>query len=133
MDFKEIIDCIFINKDKYWEISDDDKEKNFFIINRKFSRNYPKIAQFFNDKNIDKPSSLDKWYFFFKNEKRIPQWYWGNKNKNKISKKYLPETQIFELRERLDLSEYDIKFLYEYYNDDLKKYLKKIEQYKKNS
>lgn len=130
MDFKEIIDRIFINKDKYWEISDEDKEKNFFIINRKLSRNYPKIAQFFNDKYIDKPSAIDKWFYFLKNEKRIPQWYWGNKNKIKNKKNdFLNENNILILKERLDLKDNDINFLYKNYNQELNEYLKKIKKY----
>ncbi len=79
MDFKEIVNCIFINKNKYWEISDEDKEKNFFIINRKFSRKYPNIADLFNNKNIDKSLALDKWFYFFENQNKIPDWYWGKK------------------------------------------------------
>ena len=65
MDFIGIVDCIFHNKKKYWEITDEDKEKNFFIINQKFSRKFPKIGQFLNDKTLDKPTSLDKWFFHF--------------------------------------------------------------------
>lgn len=129
MDFKEIIDCIFINKDKYWTISDEDKEKNFFIINRKFSRSYPKIAQFFNDENIDKKSALDRWFFLFKNQKRIPQWYWGNKNKKKKKNINIPQHQIDNLCNRLNLKESDIKFIYNNYNDELNKYIKRIKKW----
>lgn len=128
MDFEGIIDCIFINKDKYWKICDEDKEKNFFIINKKFSRRYPKIAQLFNDKNVDKSSAMDRWYLFFKDTKGIPQWYWGNKIKNKkIS--YIPDNDINEIKKRLYLKDEDIKFLYKYYKDDLNKYIKKIKKY----
>lgn len=83
MDFKDIVNCIFLNKEKYLDISDIDKEKNFFIINRKFSRKYPKISNFFNNNYIDKPSALDKWFIFFKNENKIPYWYWNKKIKKK--------------------------------------------------
>jgi hypothetical protein len=128
MDFKQIVDRIFINRDKYWEISDEDKEKNFFIINRKFARKYPQIAQFFNFKSVNKSDAMDRWYFVFENSNRIPFWYWGNKSK-KEKKKYLPESDVEMLRVRLDLKESDIKFLYEYYNSELNDYIKKIKSY----
>jgi hypothetical protein len=128
-DFKEIVNCIFVNKDKYWEISDEDKESNFFIINRKFSRKYPKIASFLNSKYVDKPTALDRWFLFFKNQHGIPQWYWGNKTirkkKNTINKYY---TSVM-IRE--NLKEEDIKFLDKYYLDELKNEIKKIKKYEK--
>lgn len=126
MDFKGIIDCIFINKNKYWEISDEDKEKNFFIINRKFSRNHPKVAQLFNDKNVDKSSALDRWFYFFENQNRIPQWYWGNKE-NRSAKK--EKVFGFELIERENLKENDVLFLNKFYKEELNKEIKKIKRY----
>jgi len=127
MDFKDIVDRIFNKKDRYYEISNVDKEKNFFIINRKFSRKYPKIAQFFNNNNIDKSIAIDKWYDFFKNEYRIPQWYWGNK------KKRTPITKLigYELMEREDLSKSDIVFINKYYKVELNTEIKKIKRYNK--
>lgn len=127
MDFKEIIDCIFHNKRKYWEVTDEDKVKNFFIINQKFARNYPKIGQFFNDKNIDKSSALDRWFFFFENQHSIPQWYWGKKgNKGKKEK-----IHGYELIERENLKENDIIFLNRNFKDELNQELKKIKKYGK--
>jgi len=127
MNFKEIIDCIFHNKKRYWEVTDDDKEKNFFIINQKFSRRYPKIGQMFNDKNIDKPSSLDRWFFFFENQYSIPQWYWGKRgNKGKKEKIY-----GYELIERENLKEDDIIFLNRNFKDELNKEVRKIKRYEK--
>lgn len=131
MDFIEIVNCIFINKKKYWEIPDEDKEKNFFIINKKFSRQYPKISNFFNNKKIDKPTALDRWYFFFENVHRIPQWYWGNNTKKnkKSNKKDLTEKQTKQICERINIKPSDVEFIQDNYEDELKKYLKKIRRY----
>jgi hypothetical protein len=128
MDFKQIIDCIFFNKEKYWEITDEDKEKNFFIINKKFSRKYPEMSQLFNDKNIDKSIALDNWFFFFKDINYIPKWYWNSKKK-KISVSKISGPNILNLRKRLDITENDINFIYKYYKTDLDDYLKRIKKY----
>jgi hypothetical protein len=126
-DFKYIVNCIFINKNKYKEITSKEKESSFFIINRKFSIKYPKIANFFNNKNIDKSLSIDKWFDFFKNYNNIPFWYWSNKkSKTKIN---LKQSDLNLLKERLNISEHDINFLYKYYNKDIVSYLKKIKKY----
>jgi hypothetical protein len=77
-DFTHIVDFIFKKKEEYRKLSADEKEKNFFIINRKFARGFPTHAQFFNNKSIDKSTALDVWYQFFikKRTTDIPSWYW---------------------------------------------------------
>ena len=127
MDFIGIVDCIFHNKKKYWEITDEDKEKNFFIINQKFSRKFPKIGQFLNDKTLDKPTSLDKWFFHFEDQHSIPQWYWGKKgNKGKKEK-----INGYELIERENLKENDIIFLNRNFKNELNKEVRKIKRYER--
>jgi len=124
MDFKDIVNSIFINRSRYSKISDEDKEKNFFIINRKFSRNYPKVAQFFNNKSINKCDAVDRWFMLFENERRIPQWYWGNRNKKQKSNN-LSNNQILLMMEKLELPENDVLFLNKYYKEDLDKEIKR--------
>jgi len=126
MNFIEIINCIFLNKSKYSIITDEDKEKNFFIINRKFSRKYPEIAFLFNNKNIDKSTSLDMWFFYFKDIHRIPQWYWGNKNIKKQKKLKILGNEIID---RENLNKNDLIFLNKYFNKELKNEIKKIKKY----
>ena len=52
VDFITLANIIFKDKDKYKYISDEEKEANFFILNRKFAFHFLKQAQFFNNKNI---------------------------------------------------------------------------------
>jgi hypothetical protein len=87
VNFIEIIDRIFVNKSAYSEVSDEDKSANFFIINRKFGKEYPEIAHKFNYKNIDKASAIDMWFEHFKNVRVIPKWYWDPKDREKTGKK----------------------------------------------
>jgi hypothetical protein len=126
-DFKQIVNCIFINKQDYKNISDKDKITNFFIINRKFSKQYPKKSEDFNHKYIDKPSSIDEWFNFFSNIRGTPSWYWDDKNRKKNLKEKSENKKKYEiLREREELSENDIDFLNKYYDKELKKELKTI-------
>lgn len=120
MNFIDIVDSIFVNRQKYKYVTDDEKINNFFIINRKFSRKYPHISNFFNDKNIDKASALDKWFDFFEGQNRIPTWYWG-------SKKQKSKNDIIgmEISSEIGVTKDDIKFLNKYYIDDIKKEVKR--------
>jgi hypothetical protein len=131
-DLRHIGDFIFKQKDKYKDLSDEDKEKFFFIMNRKFARRYPKHAHFFNNKNIDKSSALDIWYNFFIKQKTtdIPGWYWfklsGKKEKSVIKKE-----DIEFLVDYYDIKKEDIEFLVKYFPDELSNEVKKFNKFGK--
>jgi hypothetical protein len=130
IDFIQIANIIFKDKKSYSKLSDKDKENNFFILNRKFSVGKYKQAQFFNSKFIDKASSVDLWYLFFKNQNGIPVWYWRPKNNNKKLKNNLTKTDKDLLLENTELNNDDIDFLYKYYNDELNYKIKKLKRFK---
>ncbi len=131
-DLRHIGDFIFKQKDKYKDLSDEDKEKFFFIMNRKFARRFPKHAQFFNDKGMNKSSALDVWYHFFIKQRTtgIPSWYWfklsGKKEKSILKK----EEEEFFL-EYYDLRHEDLNFLINFYPDELKEEVKKFKKFNK--
>jgi len=131
-DIRHIGDFIFKQKDQYKNLSDDDKEKFFFIMNRKFARQFPKHAQFFNNKGMDKSSALDIWYYFFIKQRTtdIPYWYWfklSNKKEKSILKK---EEEDFFL-EYYELKQNDLEFLIKYYPDELTEEVKKFKKFNK--
>jgi len=131
-DIRHIGDFIFKQKDQYKNLSDEDKEKFFFIMNRKFARRYPKHAQFFNDKGIDKSSALDVWYHFFIKQRttNIPDWYWfklSSKKEKNILKK---EEEEFFL-EYYELKKEDLKFLIDFYPDELAEEVQKFRKFNK--
>ena len=131
-DLRHIGDYMFRDKNKYKNLSDDDKEKFFFILNRKIARRYPKHAQFFNTKGIDKSSAMDVWYNYFikTNTTKIPDWYWfklsGKKEKSLLKK---DEEEFF--LEYYDLKRNDLKFLMDFYPDELKVEIKKFRKFNK--
>jgi hypothetical protein len=128
--FITVVDCIFVNKDKYSELTDEDKINSFFIINRKFGLKYPKIAQFLNDKSIDKASAVDQWFVYFKNQQGIPGWYWKTKSK-KDTEKTKKEKSYDKIAKRYELKDEEMNFLIKYFKKDLDKELKQIEYYEK--
>ncbi len=92
---KEILEAIFEKKSQYEFISDEDKQKWEFMLNRAFARKYPMVAYFLNKKESTL-IKLDYWFEFFKKENRIPGWAWGYEPKvNKILKTL--EVSSFEL------------------------------------
>lgn len=128
VNFIEVADCIFINKDKYKNLTDEDKIGSFFILNRKFSIKYPKIAKFLNDKSIDKASAMDQWFEVFRNQKGIPGWYWSTKSK-KDTPKAKKDKDYQKIQHRYGLKDEDMKFLVEFFKKDLDKDLKQIKLY----
>jgi len=101
VNFKTIVDTVYVKKSQYTYLTNEDKEKFFFIFNRYMSKKYPIQAQFFNKPNIDKASAMDIWFQFLSKEIRVPFWFWRGK-----TKKTTPKTK-------------DWKILQEYYNGEL--------------
>ena len=132
MDYKEIVNIIFNDKSLYHNISDKDKIDAFYIINKKFSIKYPKIARFLNNKNIDRASAVDMWFIHLKKIDNIPYWYWAKSPIKKDKKKKLSGPDTKKIIEEFDLTDDEFKFLYENYKDDVDFELKLIKRWEKN-
>ena len=131
-DFTHIVDFIFKSKNEYAKLSDEDKEKNFFIVNRKFARSYPTHAQFFNKKGMDKASAMDIWYQFFIKMRTngVPSWYWGPKKTPK-EKPLISKDEKEFLKEFYVIKDKDVDFLVKYYPDDVLEEVKKYKKFEK--
>lgn len=123
-DFKFVVDSIFINRQNYDEITDEDKINSFFKINQKFALKYPKVAQLFNNKFVDKASAIDRWYLAFEKSTMIPDWYWKTKKQETKKAGNLTKKQINFLIQEFELKESDINFLHKFYKSDLDEILK---------
>ncbi len=116
----DIYNSLFFKRASYKEIPIEDKEKNFFIINRLLSKEYPKQANLLNNKIVDKGLSLDIWFFFLK-DKKTPRNFW---NKSKKLKEELPKKESDFLKDNYHLTTDDISFLNKYYPKQIKELLK---------
>jgi hypothetical protein len=124
---KMVADAIFTNKVKWCDISDEEKEGSFFIINRMFSKKYPEKAQLLNIKGIDKVSSMDLWYHLMKG-KAYPKWFWS---KTETNKSELGDSERRLLKEKLNITDFDLDYLLKYHPDFISEelnYFKKLQK-----
>lgn len=129
IDFIQLSNIIFKNKNKYKLLDDSDKIRNFFIINRKIGHQYIKIAQTFNSKYIDLASVIDIWFVFFRKNNDIPRWWFDKSQKIKTSKTFQNSDKKLIMDRNEHLNDNDYNFLEKYYKDDLTKEIKKIKKY----
>lgn len=135
VDFITLANIIFKDKDKYKFVSDEEKENNFFMLNRKFAFKYLKQSQFFNNKNINKSSAIDIWYqVFYKTTNGTPLWWWNtSKSKKEANKeKEINKNDIKLIKEYYNISDRDINFLIKFYNDKLLDDIKRIKKFERN-
>ena len=124
MTFKDIVDAMFAQKTKWVYITNKDKEEFFFIFNRFMSKQYPKQANYFNDKTIDKASAMDIWFSFLKSEVRTPYWFWKGATKKKAP--VIKDWKLIE--EYYEASIEDIYYWCEMFPDDVKSEIKRIKK-----
>lgn len=118
----DVANALFRNKKDWKNISIEDKEKFFFIFNRYFSKKYPTNSQFLNNKNVDKSSGLDLWYYFML-DKPYPNWFWSKSDK--VDKSSLDSKDFTLLMTKLQLNkEEDLVYLIDKYPDFIREELK---------
>lgn len=123
MDFKGIVNTIFVNKNDWQNVTDKDKEELFFIFNRYMAKKYPKQAQFFNCKNVDKATAMDLWFLKLKTEPRIPYWFWTGSTKKKDPA--IKDWQLIQSFWNMSLN--DIYLLCELFPTEVKDEIKRIQ------
>ena len=117
----EISNAIFLKKENWKFVTDEQKVKWFFIFNRYFSKRYPELSQLLNLKSVDKVAAMDLWYTFM-SKKPYPKWFWSKSEsleKPKITKKDLEL-----LIKKLELKESDINYLVDNHSDFIKEEIK---------
>lgn len=124
----ELIDVFkaMMRKGSWEKITVEEKEKNFFIFNRYFSKRYPEQAQLLNLKNIDKVVGMELWYQFMKTEP-YPDWFWSKSEKS--DKPVLAPKDYRMLLVSLKVKPDDLDYLIEQHFDFVKEelsYLKKV-------
>lgn len=128
----ELIDVFkaLVSKSEWSKIKDDDKIKNFFIINRLMSKKYPEKSQLLNLKVIDKVSALDLWYHFMLN-KPYPNWFWSKSEK--AEKSDISEKEYKLLLLNLKIKDIDLDYLIQHHIDFIKEELRYYKDLEKNN
>ena len=96
----DVANAMFRDKKNWNKIKDEDKDKFFFIFNRFFSKKYPTKSQLLNNKNVDKSTSLDLWYYFML-DKPYPNWFWSKSPK--FEKTDIPDSDFKLLFIKMEL------------------------------
>ena len=109
-------------------INDEDKIKNFFIINRYMSKKYPEMAKLLNPKTIDKVSAFDLWHHFMK-DKPYPNWFWSKSEKSEKSD--IPNKDHKLLLQKLNIKDIDLDYLIEHNSEFIKEELKRFKEIEK--
>lgn len=142
MDFKTIVTILFTGKAvyenkstgekinyTYEDLTDEQKESNFFIVNRYLAKKYPKQSQYFNDYNQDKATAMDVWNLMIKKERQLPFWFW--KGSTKIQEPKLKDWKlVYEILQD-EFSIKDMIELCELYPNEVKDEIKYILEIKK--
>ncbi len=114
----DVVNAMLTNRSKWVEITNDEKDKNFFIVNRYMSKLFPDKSQLLNNKSINKVTAMDTWYLFMLN-KPYPKCFWSKSSSSK-TKPEISDDEILYLTSELDLKEEDIEILMKYYPDVIK-------------
>jgi hypothetical protein len=125
-----LVKYLFTEREKYKYISQEDKDKWGFIINRMLSKKYPDYAQKLNVRQGDWGIVLDLWWLYlgYKSKNYHP-WVWPVKGspESKVNKK---DIELIQSRFPW-ITIKDIEYLYNWYSEDFKselKYYKKIQE-----
>ena len=131
VDFITLANIIFKDKDKYKFVSDEEKEANFFMLNRKYSIKFLRQAQFFNNKNVNRASAMDNWYqLFYKITNGTPQWWWKTKVEAKPKSEFVA-ADLKLIKSYYDITDSDIKFLIKFQAEKLKEDIKRLKKFNK--
>ena len=102
----ELIDVfkIFTSKRGWENVTDEDKDKYFFIFQRFLSKAYPEKSILLNTKGVDKISSMNLWFEFMKSQP-YPKWFWSKSGK--VQKTELDDKDFNLLMLKLNINKED--------------------------
>jgi len=117
----EVSNAMFKNRGDWHTITDEEKEKNAFIMNRFLSKMFPYHSALLNLKGQDPVSMLNIWYYFMA-DKSYPEDFWSKSSKPKdiIHK---DDRMILMTNLQLDKME-DLDILFKKYPNMVKEELK---------
>jgi hypothetical protein len=129
MELFDIIKNIFNQKEDVWKnVSKNDKSRNFFMINRVMSIQFPMQAHQFNKLKVSPPYVVDWWRNTLNTRfTKVPTWIYTKTQKSEKSKKNISEVnQLTEefIREKFQITKRDLVYLKTFYPD---RYVKWIE------
>lgn len=131
MELFDLIKKIFDRGSRWEDIKPYDKAKNFFMINRFMSINFPMQANMFNNRNIVTSSAVDSWRDVMNRLFTKPPSWMYTKTKKKASpgsKKHPEKATVHEWMRLNGLSKKDFDSMDELMHDELMKEILSFEK-----
>lgn len=132
----DITKIIFNTPDKWAEVSNREKQKNFFILNRRFAIQFPLQANLLSRSGINNIEVMNFWKRFLSTKyKKTPYWMYvkGEKKRKEQKEKKLNITEK-HIREYANFYILDIKSVkdaIEFYPKQMQKEIKDLEKMQK--
>jgi hypothetical protein len=123
----DITNIILLKKGDWSKITNEEKEKNFFIINRYLSKKYLLQAQLLNTKGMDKVLGMNLWFHFMKT-KPYPKSFWSKSN---LEKSLIAKKDYNMLLSELNIKPDDLNYLIDKNIDFIKEELLYLNKLKK--
>lgn len=119
MELFDIVKKIFSQNDSEWgKVSKNDKNRNFFMINRIMCIQFPVQANQFNKLKVNPAPVIDWWQDNLSHRySKSPGWIFTKTNKKRVTKQEEQRNEDVEkfLRETLSVSSRDLKQLRDFY------------------
>jgi len=131
MDLFDLIKKIFDRGSKWDSIKAYDKSKNFFMVNRFMSINFPMQANLFNNRHIVSSTAVDSWKDVLNRLfTKPPSWMYTKTKKKETtgSKKHPEKASIHEWMRLNGLSKKDFESMDELMHDELMKEILSFEK-----
>lgn len=132
-----VFNTMIKNRNEYQFVTNEQKDKYFFIINRNMSKKYPYLAQLINDKTINKSAGMDLWFNFISSRKwttdngSYPKWFWSKSDKP-TDKPEVTEKENNILLQKFDIKQEELDLIISNYPDEFKEELKYIRDTQKS-
>lgn len=132
MELFDVIDCMFQNHSAWSEVTNYDKKKHYFMINRILSIKFPVQANTLQHLRINQVAVVDFWFYFISSQfNRKPSWLYtktSKKKDTKKTKKVITEDMIKTFSARFGYEVKTVKAAIEYLGEDIIKEIKEFDK-----
>ena len=130
MELFDIVKLITSKNNNWSKVTNNEKSRNFFMINRIMSIKFPVWANQFNKTKINPIPVVNWWYnTLSQNYTRTPDWiYTKTLKKEKALKEAVYEDAEKFVRERMAISKRELSELKQFYPEKYNKWIKSIDQ-----
>lgn len=128
----DFIKIMFTRPGDYDKITNHNKKRHHFMINRFFAIQYPANASLFNLNGINPNAVIDSWSLVARRFSRVPAWIYTKTKKSETSKKekskYIPSDKAISFfMEKNEIGKREFKELETFAKEELYSSLKQIE------